>query len=147
MRLASAQEVSTQLSYSCLLVSSQRKPPAANHKHFRCEHNVSYHTFQNCVKHGAERRKNLKIGWKHVLKFAFLPSPAFLGLFLALHWFRIHYVICVRVRSYAYITMQFSIPNVQYSPKKLIAAVLKKCKGVALVGACCLDASMNDMAL
>lgn len=56
---------------------------------------------------------NLEISWKHILKFALLTASAFLGLLLALHWFRIHYVIRVRVGSYAYITMKFIFHNPQ----------------------------------
>lgn len=54
---------------------------------------------------------NLEISWKHILKFALLAASTFLCLLLALHWFRIHYVIRVRVGSYAYVTVKFILHN------------------------------------
>lgn len=59
---------------------------------------------------GHRETRNLEISWKHVLKFALFPASTFLGLFLALHWFRIHYVIRVRVGSYTY-NYEIQFPN------------------------------------
>lgn len=68
---------------------------------------ISFHTHQNGLKHVALRLANLKISWKHVLQFALFPAPTFLGLFFTLHWFRVHYVIRVRVWSYTQKTILF----------------------------------------
>lgn len=109
MRLASVQGVSTQLSCTNLSGSSRRKPPTKNafrREHERCEECENrYHRMKRY-------HTNLEVSWKHVLKFTFLPAPALLCLFLTLSWFRIHNVICVRMRSYTFIVMEYSLISV-----------------------------------
>lgn len=110
MRLASVLGVSSQLSCKSLSGSSQRKLPTMNYicktRDLRDGHYITgYHRFK--IEH-----TNLEISWKHVLKFAFLSPTSLLGLLLTIHWFRIHYIIPVRVGSYTYTNMKFSLRNV-----------------------------------
>lgn len=109
MRLASVQGVSRRLSCTNLSGSCRRKPPAKNaftRERERCEERENrYHWMKGY-------HTNLEVSWKHVLEFTFLPAPALLCLFLTLSWFGIHNVICVRMRSYTFIVMEYSLISV-----------------------------------